>query len=448
MNTQQAHERSLTSQLKLDSHWMPFSSNRNFQRDPRFIVSAQGSWLTDSDGRKVYDSLSGLWTCGAGHSRKEIQEAVALQLGTLDYSPAFQYGHPLSFMLSERVADLMPGDLNHVFYTNSGSECADTAVKMARAYWRLKGQSTKTKMIGRARGYHGVNIAGTSLGGIGGNRKMFGQLMDVDHLPHTLQPGLAFTKGMAETGGVELANELLKLIELHDATNIAAVIVEPMSGSAGAIVPPKGYLQRLREICTQHNILLIFDEVITGFGRMGTWSGAEYFGVKPDIMNVAKQITNGAIPMGAVIASSEIYQTFMNQTSPEYAVEFGHGYTYSAHPVACAAALATLDLLEKENLIQQSADLAPHFERTLHGIKGAKHIVDIRNCGLAGAIQIAPREGDAIVRPFEAGMALWKAGFYVRFGGDTLQFGPTFNAKPEDLDRMFDAVGEALNHID
>jgi len=319
---------------------------------------------------------------------------------------------------------------------------------MARAYWRLKGQSTKTKMIGRARGYHGVNIAGTSLGGIGGNRKMFGQLMDVDHLPHTLQPGLAFTKGMAQTGGVELANELLKLIELHDATNIAAVIVEPMSGSAGAIVPPKGYLQRLREICTQHNILLIFDEVITGFGRMGTWSGAEYFGVKPDIMNVAKQITNGAIPMGAVIASSEIYQTFMNQTSPEYAVEFGHGYTYSAHPVACAAALATLDLLEKENLIQQSADLAPHFERTLHGVKGAKHIVDIRNCGLAGAIQIAPREGDAIVRPFEAGMALWKAGFYVRFGGDTLQFGPTFNAKPEDLDRMFDAVGEALNHLD
>ncbi|CAI8705288.1 aspartate aminotransferase family protein [Pseudomonas serbica] len=448
MNTQQAHELPLASQLKLDSHWMPFSSNRNFQRDPRFIVSAQGSWLTDSEGRKVYDSLSGLWTCGAGHSRKEIQEAVALQLGTLDYSPAFQYGHPLSFMLSERVADLMPGDLNHVFYTNSGSECADTAVKMARAYWRLKGQSTKTKMIGRARGYHGVNIAGTSLGGIGGNRKMFGQLMDVDHLPHTLQPGLAFTKGMAEAGGVELANELLKLIELHDATNIAAVIVEPMSGSAGAIVPPKGYLQRLREICTQHNILLIFDEVITGFGRMGTWSGAEYFGVKPDIMNVAKQITNGAIPMGAVIASSEIYQTFMSQTSPEYAVEFGHGYTYSAHPVACAAALATLDLLEKENLIQQSADLAPHFERTLHGVKGAKHIVDIRNCGLAGAIQIAPREGDAIVRPFEAGMALWKAGFYVRFGGDTLQFGPTFNAKPEDLDRMFDAVGEALNHID
>ncbi|MCD5970644.1 aspartate aminotransferase family protein [Pseudomonas quasicaspiana] len=448
MNMQQTQELKLASRLKLDAHWMPFSSNRNFHRDPRFIVSAEGSWLTDADGRKIYDSLSGLWTCGAGHSRKEIQDAVALQLGKLDYSPAFQYGHAASFELAEQIADLMPGDLNHVFYTNSGSECADTAVKMARAYWRLKGQATKTKMIGRARGYHGVNIAGTSLGGIGGNRKMFGQLMDVDHIPHTLQPGLAFTKGMAETGGVELANELLKLIELHDASNIAAVIVEPMSGSAGVIVPPKGYLQRLREICDQHNILLIFDEVITAFGRMGTWSGAELFGVKPDIMNVAKQITNGAIPMGAVIASSQIYQTFMTQASPEYAVEFGHGYTYSAHPVACAAGLATLDLLKKDNLIQQASELAPHFESKLHGVKGAKHIVDIRNCGLAGAIQIAPRDGDAIIRPFEAGMALWKAGFYVRFGGDTLQFGPTFNAKPVDLDRLFDAVGEALNSVD
>jgi beta-alanine--pyruvate transaminase len=318
---------------------------------------------------------------------------------------------------------------------------------MARAYWRLKGQAQKTKLIGRARGYHGVNVAGTALGGIGGNRKMFGQLMDVDHLPHTLQPGMAFTKGMAETGGVELANELLKLIELHDASNIAAVIVEPMSGSAGVLVPPKGYLQRLREICDQHNILLIFDEVITAFGRMGKATGAEYFGVKPDIMNVAKQVTNGAIPMGAVIASSEIYDTFMGQNLPEYAVEFGHGYTYSAHPVACAAGIAALDLLEKENLIQQSLELAPYFEKALHGLKGAKNVIDIRNCGLAGAIQIGARDGDAIVRPFEASMKLWKEGFYVRFGGDTLQFGPTFNAKPEDLDRLFSAVGDALNGV-
>lgn len=437
----------LASELKLESHWMPFSSNRNFRKDPRFIVGANGNWLIDEHGRKVFDSLSGLWTCGAGHSRQEIATAVAQQLMTLDYSPAFQYGHPLSFKLSEKLAGMMPGDLNHVFFTGSGSECADTAIKMARAYWRLNGKPQKTKLIGRERGYHGVNVAGTSLGGIGGNRKMFGQLMDVDHLSHTLQPDLVFTKGAAETGGVALANELLKLIELHDASNIAAVIVEPMSGSAGVLVPPQGYLERLREICNQHDILLIFDEVITAFGRMGTVTGAEYFGVTPDLMNVAKQITNGAIPMGAVIASSRIYDVFMYQAAPEYAVEFAHGYTYSAHPVACAAALANLDLLEKEHLIQQSAELAPHFENAIHGLKGAKHIVDIRNCGLAGALQIAPRDGDGMVRPFEAGMALWKAGFYVRFGGDTLQFGPTFNTKIQDLDRLFDAVGEVLQGI-
>lgn len=439
---------SLASGLQLESHWMPFSSNRNFKKDPRFIVGAKGNCLIDEHGREVFDSLSGLWTCGAGHSRQEIADAVAKQLVSLDYSPAFQYGHPLSFQLAEKIAGLVPGNLNHVFFTGSGSESADTSIKMARAYWRLKGQPQKTKLIGRARGYHGVNVAGTSLGGIGGNRKMFGPLMDVDHLPHTLQPDLAFTKGAAETGGVALANELLKLIELHDASNIAAVIVEPMSGSAGVIVPPQGYLQRLREICDQHNILLIFDEVITAFGRMGTMTGAEYFGVTPDLMNIAKQVTNGAIPMGAVVASSEIYNTFMYQASPEYAVEFAHGYTYSAHPVACAAALATLDLLEKDNLVKQSAELAPHFEKAIHGLKGSRHIVDIRNCGLAGALQVAPRDGDALIRPFEAGMALWKAGFYVRFGGDTLQFGPTFNTQPQELDRLFDAVGEALHGID
>ena len=448
MNMPQTTTPSLASQLKLDAHWMPFSANRNFKRDPRLIVAAEGNILVDDQGRRVFDSLSGLWTCGAGHSRKEIQEAVAKQLGTLDYSPGFQYGHALSFQLAEKVANLLPGDLNHVFFTGSGSECADTSVKMAKAYWRLKGQPAKTKFIGRARAYHGVNIAGTALGGIGGNRKMYGQLMDADHLPHTLQPHLAFTKGMAETGGVELANELLKLIELHDASNIAAVIVEPMSGSAGVIVPPVGYLQRLREICTQHNILLIFDEVITAFGRMGTWSGAEYFGVTPDIMNTAKQITNGAIPLGAVIASSEIYNTFMQQATPEHMIEFTHGYTYSGHPVACAAGLATLELMEKENLVQQAADLIPHFESAIHGLKGTQHILDIRNCGLAGALQLAPRDGDPSIRPFEAGMQLWKAGFYVRFGGDCLQFGPTFNTKPEELDRLFDAVGETLGKID
>lgn len=433
--------------INYQAHWMPFSANRNFAKDPRMIVGAKGSYLIDDSGREIFDSLSGLWTCGAGHTLPEIQQAVSAQLGQLDYSPAFQFGHPLSFKLADKIVQHMPEKLQHVFFTNSGSESADTSIKMARAYWRIKGKPSKTKLIGRARGYHGVNVAGTSLGGIGGNRKMFGQLMDVDHLPHTLQPDLTFTKGCAETGGVELANEMLKLIELHDASNIAAVIVEPISGSAGCIVPPTGYLQRLREICDQHDILLIFDEVITGFGRLGTWTAAEYFGVTPDILNFAKQVTNGAIPLGGVVASHEIYSAFMQQDLPEHAIEFTHGYTYSAHPVACAAALAAFEILEKKNLLAQSAALAPSFEKMLHGLKGAPHILDIRNCGLIGALQLAPRDGDATIRGFELGMKLWKEGFYVRFGGDTLQFGPMFNSTEADIDRLMNAVGDALYQV-
>lgn len=433
--------------INYQAHWMPFSANRNFAKDPRMIVGAKGSYLIDDSGREIFDSLSGLWTCGAGHTLPEIQQAVSAQLGQLDYSPAFQFGHPLSFKLADKIVQHMPERLQHVFFTNSGSESADTSIKMARAYWRIKGKPSKTKLIGRARGYHGVNVAGTSLGGIGGNRKMFGQLMDVDHLPHTLQPNLTFTKGCAETGGVEFANEMLKLIELHDASNIAAVIVEPISGSAGCIVPPTGYLQRLREICDQHDILLIFDEVITGFGRLGTWTAAEYFGVTPDILNFAKQVTNGAIPLGGVVASHEIYSAFMQQDLPEHAIEFTHGYTYSAHPVACAAALAALEVLEKKNLLAQSAALAPSFEKMLHGLKGAPHILDIRNCGLIGALQLAPRDGDATIRGFELGMKLWKEGFYVRFGGDTLQFGPMFNSTEADIDHLMNAVGDALYQV-
>ncbi|HAV3454521.1 aspartate aminotransferase family protein [Acinetobacter baumannii] len=433
--------------INYQAHWMPFSANRNFAKDPRMIVGAKGLYLIDDSGREIFDSLSGLWTCGAGHTLPEIQQAVNVQLGQLDYSPAFQFGHPLSFKLADKIIQHMPEKLQHVFFTNSGSESADTSIKMARAYWRIKGKPSKTKLIGRARGYHGVNVAGTSLGGIGGNRKMFGQLMDVDHLPHTLQPNLTFTKGCAETGGVELANEMLKLIELHDASNIAAVIVEPISGSAGCIVPPTGYLQRLREICDEHDILLIFDEVITGFGRLGTWTAAEYFGVTPDILNFAKQVTNGAIPLGGVVASHEIYSAFMQQDLPEHAIEFTHGYTYSAHPVACAAALAALEILEKKNLLAQSAALAPSFEKMLHGLKGAPHILDIRNCGLIGALQLAPRDGDATIRGFELGMKLWKEGFYVRFGGDTLQFGPMFNSTEADIDRLMNAVGDALYQV-
>ena len=433
--------------LNYRAHWLPFSANRNFHQDPRIIVAAKGAHLIDQHGREIYDSLSGLWTTGIGHCIPEITQAVSHQLATLDYSPAFQFAHPLSFQLAEKIVALMPDGLNHVFFTESGSESTDTAIKMAKAYWRIQGQAQKTKIIGRARGYHGVNIGGSSVGGIGGNRKMFGQLMDADHIPHTLQPDHAFTKGMAEDGGIALANEMLKVIELHDASNIAALIVEPVSGSAGALVPPKSYLNRLREICDQHNILLIFDEVITAFGRLGTHTGAEYFGVTPDLLCFAKQITNGAIPLGGVVTSSKIYDTFMQQDLPEHAIEFTHGYTYSAHPVACAAGLATLDVIEKQGFIQQAAALSPGFETVLHQLKGSPHVVDIRNCGLIGAVQLAARDGDPSIRPFEIGMQLWKAGFYVRFGGDTLQFGPMFNSKQADLDRLFNAVGEQIHKV-
>lgn len=433
----------------LDNFWMPFTANRQFKARPRLLESAEGIHYIAQGGRRILDGTAGLWCCNAGHGRREISEAVARQIATLDYAPPFQMGHPLPFELAARLTEIAPPSLNKVFFTNSGSESADTALKIALAYQRAIGQGTRTRLIGRELGYHGVGFGGLSVGGMVNNRKAFSAnlLPGVDHLPHTLDVARnAFTVGLPEHG-VEKAEELERLVTLHGAENIAAVIVEPMSGSAGVLVPPVGYLQRLREICDQHNILLIFDEVITAFGRLGTYSGAEYFGVTPDLMNVAKQVTNGAVPMGAVIASSEIYDTFMNQALPEHAVEFSHGYTYSAHPVACAAGLAALDILARDNLVQQSAELAPHFEKGLHGLQGAKNVIDIRNCGLAGAIQIAPRDGDPTVRPFEAGMKLWQQGFYVRFGGDTLQFGPTFNARPEELDRLFDAVGEALNGI-
>jgi len=425
---------------------MPFSANRDFHAHPRVITAAEGRYFIDDRGRRLFDSLSGLWTCGAGHNRAEIQQAVAAQLGRLDYAPGFQVAHPLAFELAERVAALTPRGLDHVFFTDSGSESADTAVKMARAYWRLQGRPEKTRLIGRAKGYHGVNVGGTSLGGIGGNRKPYGQLLDVSHLPHTLQPALAFTRGQADSGA-ELADALLDQIALHDASNIAAVMVEPMSGSGGVIVPPRGYLERLREICSAHDILLIFDEVITAFGRAGARTGAEAFGVTPDIMNVAKQLTNGAVPMGAVIASREIFDTFMAGGGPTHAIEFPHGYTYSAHPVACAAGLATLELLEREDFPGQVRALAPAFADKLHALRGCSHVVDIRNHGLAGAVQLAPRDGDPTIRPRDAHLALWEAGFYVRYGGDTLQFGPPFASTEAELERLFDAVATTLDRL-
>ena len=353
---------------------MPSTGNRQFKRDPRMIVAAEGVHFIDDKGRTILDGMSGLWCCGAGHNRREVTAAVQAQMQTLSYAPAFQFGHPGAFELANKVKSLSPAGLDYVFFTNSGSESADTSLKMARAYWRKKGMGSKTRLIGRAKGYHGVNFGGISVGGIVGNRATFGQTLESDHLAHTMLPENLFSRGMPEHGA-HLADELLDLVTLHDASNIAAVIVEPMAGSAGVIPPPVGYLQRLREICDQHNILLIFDEVITAFGRVGAATGAGEFGVVPDIMILAKQLTNGAIPMGAVVAREGIYQTFMDKGGPDYMVEFPHGYTYSAHPVSCAAAIATLDILQQEQLPQRVAALAPYFEEALHQLQGLPYAV-------------------------------------------------------------------------
>ncbi len=431
----------------LEAHWMPYTGNREFKANPRLFVSAKDAYFTDADGRKIFDGLSGLWTTGLGHCRAELVEAVSRQMATLDFTPGFQFGHPLSFALTNRMRDFLPAGLDHVFFTGSGSESADTSLKMARAYWRAKGQGSKTRFIGREKGYHGVNFGGGSVGGIVGNRKLFGQGIEADHLPHTQLEKNAFSRGMPAQG-VELADELLRLINLHDASNIAAVIVEPFCGSAGVIIPPAGYLQRLREICTQHQILLIFDEVITGFGRAGAWTGSAAFGVTPDILNCAKQITNGVQPLGAVVAKKEIYDTFMQNGGPHYLLEFPHGYTYSAHPVACAAALATLDLLQREDAVGRVQVLAPHFEQAVHALKGCRHVTDIRNFGLAAGFTLAAVPGEPAKRPYEVAMAMWKKGFYVRYGGDTIQLAPPFISTRAEIDTLVNALGESFNAVD
>jgi len=428
----------------LAAHWMPFTGNRDFKAHPRLMVGAKGCYYQDADGRQIFDGLSGLWCCGLGHGRQELTDAVSRQMATLDYSPAFQFGHPLSFELANRIVEFMPAGLNRVFFTGSGSESADTSLKMARAYWRTKGQASKTRLIGREKGYHGVNFGGISVGGMVGNRKHFGQSVEADHLPHTQLKKNAFSRGMPAQGA-ELADELLNIIALHDASNIAAVIVEPFSGSAGVVIPPVGYLQRLREICTANNILLIFDEVITGFGRAGAWTGSEAFGVTPDILNIAKQVTNGVQPLGAVIAKQEIYDTFMASGGPDYMLEFPHGYTYGAHPVTCAAGLATLDLLQKEDAVGRVKALAPHFEAAVHSLKGAKHVTDIRNYGLAAGFTIDALPGEPAKRPYLIAMAMLKKGFYVRYGGDTIQLAPPFVCEKADIDRLVSALGDSFN---
>ena len=428
----------------LAAHWMPFTGNRDFKANPRLIRAAEGHYYIDAAGRRVFDGLSGLWCCGLGHSRSEISAAITKQAADLDYAPAFQFGHHASFVLANKIVEHMPAGLNRVFFTGSGSEAADTSLKMARAYWRLRGKPGKSLLIGREKGYHGVNFGGISVGGIAGNRKLYGQGIEADHLPHTQPPLGTFAKGMPDTDGRALADRLLDVIHLHDASTIAAVIVEPFSGSAGVVIPPAGYLQRLREICTQHGILLIFDEVITGFGRCGGWTGAEVFGVTPDIMNFAKQVTNGAQPLGGCVAAKEIYDTFMAAGGPDYMLEFPHGYTYSAHPVACAAGNVVLDVLQKEDMPARVKALSPYFENAVHGLKGAKHVADIRNYALAAGFTIAALPGEPARRPYEVAMKCWDKGFYVRYGGDTIQLAPPFISTETEIDRLVSALGDAL----
>lgn len=432
---------------RLRAYWMPYTGNRQFKREPRIIRRASGTHFNDDRGRQVFDGASGLWCVPFGHCREEITAAVAGQLAELDYAPSFQFGHEKAFELATRLCDLAPQGLDHAFFCNSGSEAADTAMKMARGYWRLRGMASKTRVIGKVRAYHGVNFGGMSVGGISANRRLFGGLPDVDHLGDTLLPENRFSRGIPSRGA-ELADELERLVALHDASTIAAIIIEPFAGSGGVIVPPEGYLARLREICDRHEILLIFDEVISGFGRTGSAFGASLFGVRPDIMTVAKALTNGAVPMGAVLAHRDIYDTYMAAGGPDYLLEFPHGYTYSGHPVACAAALAALDIYTDESMVARAAALAPVLEDAVHSLDDAPHVVDVRNIGMAAAVQLEARAGEPGRRPFEVAMHCWEAGFYVRYGGDCVTLAPQFIATDEDIIRAVEQIGAALRTIE
>ena len=431
----------------LEPFWMPFTPNRQFKSSPRILVSAKDMYYVSEDGRKVLDGSAGLWCVNAGHCREKIVEAVRDQVGELDYAPAFQSGHPGAFELSSRLINLFPGDLDYVFYGNSGSEAVDTALKIALAWHQMRGQSQRTRLIGRERGYHGVGFGGTSVGGISSNRKHFGSLLSgVDHLPHTHNlPDQAFTRGQPETG-VSLADRLEDIVALHDPSTIAAVIVEPVAGAGGVLVPPRGYLERLREICDRHGILLIFDEVITGFGRLGTNFGAEYFGVIPDIMTMAKGLTNGTVPMSAVAVRKGIYDAFMQ--GPPNIIELFHGYTYSGHPLACAAALATLDVYAEEGLVERARTLAGDWEEALHSLSDTRNVIDIRNLGLMGAIQLQPRDGAPTARASEAAIKCFEKGLLLRQTGETLAMSPPLIVSVSQIHEMTDILGTAIRETD
>ncbi|HET9536681.1 MAG TPA: aspartate aminotransferase family protein [Mesorhizobium sp.] len=431
----------------LSAYWMPFTANRQYKQAPRMFVSSKDMHYTTTDGRKVLDGTAGLWCVNAGHCRPKITEAIQRQAAELDYSPAFQMGHPAVFEFANRLIDIAPAGMEHVFFTNSGSESVDTALKMALAYHRAKGEGSRFRLIGRERGYHGVNFGGVSVGGIVANRRMFGTLLTgVDHLPHTHLPDRnAFSRGEPEHGA-DLANDLERIVALHDPSTIAAVIVEPVAGSAGVLIPPKGYLKKLREICDKYGILLIFDEVITGFGRLGTPFAADYFGVTPDIITAAKGVTNGVIPMGAVFVKKEIHDVFM--TGPEHAVEFFHGYTYSGNPIACAAGLGTLDTYKDEGLLTRGAELAPYWEDALHSLKGEPHVIDIRNIGLIGAIELQPMAGQPSKRAFSAYLKAFERGALIRTTADIIALSPPLIITKGQINELIDHIREVLRLID
>lgn len=430
----------------LEAFWMPFTPNKRFKADPRMVVSAKGVHYKSADGRDILDGTAGLWCCNAGHAHPKIVEAVQAQVAQLDYAPNFQFGHPLPFMLASRLRELFPGDLDYAFFTNSGSEAVDTALKIALAYHRVRGDGTRTRLIGRERGYHGTGFGGITVGGIVKNRMYFGTLLTgADHIRHTHDMDHnAWSQGQPDHGA-DFADDLERLVTLHDASTIAAVIVEPMAGSTGVLIPPKGYLERLREICDRHGILLIFDEVITAFGRLGSGSATEYFGVQPDIATLAKGLTNAVIPMGGVMVRKGIYDAFMDHADSP--IELFHGYTYSGHPVAAAAGLASLDVYREEGLFERAADMSGYWEEAIHSLKGTRHVLDLRNLGLVAGIELEPRPGAPGERGYEAMVECFQRGLMIRITGDIIALSPPLTVERQHVDQMVDtikAVVEAL----
>ena len=433
--------------LDMSAYWLPFTPNRYFHQHPKIMRTAKGAYYFDDQGRKLFDGLSGLWCSPLGHADPRIGAAINEQFKTMDYCPAFQMASEATFSLASRIAQMAPQGLDKVFFTNSGSEAVDTALKIAVGYHRVMGNASRFRLIGRDRAYHGVGIAGISVGGMVSNRKMFANMMlpGVDHLPHTLNLSqMAFSKGQP-TWGAHLADELERIVALHDANTIAAVILEPVQGSTGVIVPPVGYLQKIREICTKHGILLIFDEVITGFGRLGANFGADRFGVTPDMITFAKGITNGVIPMGGVIVKGDIYDAIIAQGGQEQAIEFFHGYTYSGHPIPTAAAHAVLDIFESDELVKRARELEPVLEDGLHALKGKSGILDIRNFGLSGAVELDPVPGKPGLRSMKVLEACIERGALVRVAGDTLAVGPPFISTPQEIQFLCSVLGEAID---